>query len=44
MQLFSLGFYKVYSSRPQNLEEWEQKIRALCGLVAQDLLQSVGQE
>ena len=43
---FLWGFLKskVYSTRPQNLEELEQKIRASCGLVTQDLLQSVGQE
>ena len=35
---------KVYSTWPQNLEETEQKIRAICGLVTQDLLQNVGQE
>ena len=43
---FLWGFLKskVYSTQPQNLEELEQKIRALCELVTQDLLQSVGQE
>ena len=43
---FLLGFLnsKVYSTLPQNLEELEQKIRASCGLVTQNLLQSVGQE
>ena len=35
---------KVYSTQPQNLEELEQKIRASCGLVTQDLLQNVRQE
>ena len=35
---------KVYSTRPQNLKELEQKVRALCGLVTQDLLPSVWQE
>ena len=46
MLLFSLGFLKskVYSTQPQNFEELEQKIRALCGLVTPDLWQSVGQE
>ena len=45
MRLF-WGFLKskVYSTQPQKLEELEQKIRASCGLVTQDLLQSVGQE
>jgi len=29
---------------PQNLNDLEQKIRAACGLVTQDLLQNVGRE
>ena len=35
---------KIYFTRPQNLEELEQKIRVSCGIVTQDLLQSAGQE
>ena len=43
---FLWGFLKnkVYSTRPQNPEELKKKIRASCGLVTQNLLQSVGQE
>ena len=44
---FFLGGFlknKVYSERPQNLEELAQKILISCGLETQDLLQSVGQE
>ena len=43
---FLWGFLKskVYSTWPQNLLELEQNIRASCGLVTKDLLQSVKQE
>ena len=43
---FLWGFLKskVYFTRPQNLEELGQKIRASCGQVKQDLSQSVLQE
>ncbi len=46
MRLFSWGSLRVKSTPHdlKNLEELEQKIRATCGLVTQDLLQSVGQE
>ena len=45
MRLFSFGFKnKVYSTRPQNLDELEQKIRASCGLDTQNVWQSVEQE
>ena len=37
-------FCQLYSTRPQNLLELEQNIRASCGLVTQDLLQGIGQE
>ena len=42
--LWSFLKSKVYSTRPQNLLELEQNIRASCGLVTQDLLQGIGQE
>ena len=43
---FLWGFLKskIYSLWPQNLEDLEQKIRVSCGLVTQNLLQSVGKE
>ena len=35
---------RVCSTRPQNLEELKQPIRASCGVIAQDLLQSFKQK